>query len=192
MVSPSQLTTLQNFGFEKNYQILNENVQELVEKELFSNYKNKNSNDFFTSYHRYDSIVEFLNTVHKEFPTNTQTFVLGQSFEKRNVMGIKLFEPSNNQTAKKNVWFSALQHSREWISPATNLFVLYNLLKLNKEGDQRVRKLFSQIVFHFVPVLNPDGYEHTHTQNRLWRYILTQNLEKIVDQIHQIHQLVLI
>jgi len=32
-----------------------------------------------------------------------------------------------------------------------------------------VKKIFSEITFHFVPVVNADGYEFSHTMNRLWR-----------------------
>lgn len=43
------------------------------------------------------------------------------------------------------------------------------LLKDFKQGNQRVKKLFEKYTFAFVPVLNVDGYEYTHTNARLWR-----------------------
>lgn len=43
------------------------------------------------------------------------------------------------------------------------------LLKEFKAGEQRVKKLFEKYNFVFLPVLNIDGYEYTHTNARLWR-----------------------
>jgi len=70
---------------------------------------------------------------------------------------------------KKSVWFSALQHSREWVSPTTNLYILTTLLEQYRANNARVRRIFGALNFHFLPVINPDGYEFSHTNQRLWR-----------------------
>jgi murein tripeptide amidase MpaA len=31
------------------------------------------------------------------------------------------------------------------------------------------KDILENVDWYFVPVLNPDGYEYTHTEDRLWR-----------------------
>lgn len=50
---------------------------------------------------------------------------------------------------------------REWISPATCLWVIKEVL-----NDQ---DLLSSHTFHIVPVLNPDGYVYSWVYSRMWR-----------------------
>jgi hypothetical protein len=115
MFSPQQY---ERFIFSKkikNITVLKENVQDLIDIEARQQFQNSNNNDFFSKYHNYQGIQNFLKSLEKEFPGNTETFVLGNTFEKRNVTGIKIFDQTTgNIFTKKNVWLSSLQHSREW------------------------------------------------------------------------------
>lgn len=49
-------------------------------------------------------------------------------------------------------------HAREWISPA---FVTYLIQELVENEENRA--LLEEVDWYIIPVLNPDGYEHTHT-----------------------------
>lgn len=49
-------------------------------------------------------------------------------------------------------------HAREWISPA---FVLYLIQELVENENNR--NMIENVNWLIVPVLNPDGYEYTHT-----------------------------
>jgi hypothetical protein len=115
MFSPQQY---ERFIFSKkikNITVLKENVQDLIDIEARQQFQNSNNIDFFSKYHNYQGIQNFLKSLEKEFPGNTETFVLGNTFEKRNVTGIKIFDQTTgNIFTKKNVWLSSLQHSREW------------------------------------------------------------------------------
>ena len=53
-------------------------------------------------------------------------------------------------------------HAREWISPAVATFLAK---QLSKSGNTFLK----EASFIIVPLLNPDGYEYTHTHDRLWR-----------------------
>ncbi|XP_037775687.1 zinc carboxypeptidase A 1-like [Penaeus monodon] len=53
-------------------------------------------------------------------------------------------------------------HAREWISPAVATYLAQQLADSGKSFLKRVTVIL-------VPVLNPDGYEFSHTADRLWR-----------------------
>ena len=55
-------------------------------------------------------------------------------------------------------------HAREWISPATVTYIIRDLVT-----NQRHDNMLDQYDFFILPVVNPDGYEYTHTTDRLWR-----------------------
>ncbi|CAG2163161.1 unnamed protein product [Oppiella nova] len=59
-------------------------------------------------------------------------------------------------------------HAREWISSATNQFFAQELVQ-RSESDADVKDLLNTFDFYILPVLNADGYEYTHTDNRMWR-----------------------
>ena len=43
-----------------------------------------------------------------------------------------------------------------------------------------MRQALEDTEFHIAPVLNPDGYEHTHTTDRLWRKNKAKNIDGTV------------
>ncbi|CCD73365.2 Peptidase M14 domain-containing protein [Caenorhabditis elegans] len=66
------------------------------------------------------------------------------------------------------MWIDAGIHAREWIAPATAMYIAHELL-LGYENDATVAKLMDHIDFYILPVMNPDGYEYSREKNRMWR-----------------------
>lgn len=62
-------------------------------------------------------------------------------------------------------------HAREWISPASVAYIISELVE-NREAHLPSVK---GIDFYILPLMNPDGYEHSHTKNRLWRKNRSRN-----------------
>lgn len=56
-------------------------------------------------------------------------------------------------------------HAREWISIAVATYILSQLVEKNTSYT----KLLDKTDWMIMPVANPDGYEFTHTGDRLWR-----------------------
>ncbi|XP_070380216.1 carboxypeptidase B-like isoform X1 [Dermacentor albipictus] len=59
-------------------------------------------------------------------------------------------------------------HAREWISHATCLYII-DQLATRYEKDEEIRRLVSAYEWRIHPVVNPDGYDYTHTKDRYWR-----------------------
>ncbi|KAK4057321.1 hypothetical protein OIO90_001818 [Microbotryomycetes sp. JL221] len=148
-------------------------------------------------YHQYNSTNDILRGLAEEFPAYAQTVVLGQSSEGRDILGLKVSNMSHSFVAvdePANGWIDssgahtskrknkpkrpkrkhgfvivAGQHAREWIAPATALYLAHDLLATTTSVNPS--PLLNEFEFTFVPVSNPDGYEYTWSPDgdRLWR-----------------------
>lgn len=56
-------------------------------------------------------------------------------------------------------------HAREWISPASVTYIINQLVENRDNHLESVKG----IDYYILPLLNPDGYEHSHSVDRLWR-----------------------
>ena len=56
-------------------------------------------------------------------------------------------------------------HAREWISPAVVTYMMRELTE-NITGQQ---ELVDGLDWYIVPVVNPDGYAYSWSDDRLWR-----------------------
>ncbi|XP_076248692.1 zinc carboxypeptidase A 1 [Calliopsis andreniformis] len=114
------------------------------------------------NYHRLNEIYAYLDSLAKAYPGKVQVIAPGKTYEGRQIKGVKLSFGGN----KPGVFLEAGIHAREWIGPATILYMLNELLHSN---DPEVRHLAESHEWYIFPVFNPDGYEYTHTTNRMWR-----------------------
>lgn len=60
-------------------------------------------------------------------------------------------------------WIDAGIHAREWIAPAVVLSVIDELTR-GYSRDPVVQNIMDSIDWYILPVMNPDGYEYTHTK----------------------------
>lgn len=74
-------------------------------------------------------------------------------------------EAAKNQTkAKKIVFIECGAHSREWLSPAVCLQIINSLVHHTES-----QPLLEKYEFYILPLINPDGYAYSWTNDRLWR-----------------------
>lgn len=59
-------------------------------------------------------------------------------------------------------------HAREWLAPTTALYLIEQLV--GPSGS-----LLDKLDWIIIPLLNPDGYEYTHTRERFWRKTRSKN-----------------
>uniref|UniRef100_A0A034W5T7 Zinc carboxypeptidase A 1 n=1 Tax=Bactrocera dorsalis TaxID=27457 RepID=A0A034W5T7_BACDO len=152
------------------YTIVNENFGQSVEVErkLNSMYpKQRNAapgSISFNVYQRYDVITAYLEELTKRYSSRVKVTSIGDSYEKRQLHAITI--TNGDGVANKNViLMDAGIHAREWIAPAAALYVIQQLVE-NYEQNSRLLTNYDWII---VPLLNPDGYEYSHTRERMWR-----------------------
>merc|ERR1712002_968939 len=96
-------------------------------------------------------------------PDKVFPFSAGKSYHGKPLKGVKI---GKSAPGKPAFWFHAGIHAREWVATASCIYIL-DLLVNSK--DPEIVKLTSEMVWYVVPVMNPDGYEYTFSNNRMWR-----------------------
>ncbi|XP_032784983.2 carboxypeptidase B [Daphnia magna] len=115
------------------------------------------------SYHRLNNIYAFLTYLNTTYPKLVQLINIGSSYEKRPLYVIRISNSSSPGT-RPAIWIDGGIHAREWISPAVATYIIQQLVEVPANA-----KLLSNVDWYIMPVVNPDGYEFTHTTNRMWR-----------------------
>lgn len=62
----------------------------------------------------------------------------------------------------KKIFVDAGIHAREWAAPMTALYLMKKIV--NHE-----HMFYNKVSIYVIPMVNPDGYEYSHTVDRLWR-----------------------
>ena len=101
-----------------------------------------------------------------QYPALLTKSVIGQTFEGRDIVSVRL---TTGGATKPVVYIEATTHAREWLAPTTALFTLTTLLEGYTLGDPTASTLVRSLEWHFVVILNADGYIFTWTNDRLWR-----------------------
>lgn len=110
------------------------------------------------AYLQFHELEEVLKTFDRLF-VNASLEEIGKTVENRSLWLMKISQNSSLPI----VWIDAGIHAREWIAPATALYLIDKLL--SKDGYE----LLSKYQFYIAPNVNPDGYVFSHTTNRFWR-----------------------
>ncbi|XP_077491216.1 zinc carboxypeptidase-like [Amblyomma americanum] len=144
---------------------LTSNVQELIDDERkemrFTTYSTEKSR--FERYLKYKEFKSALKEYAKTYD-HVKFTSIGRSYEGRDLIGVHI-------KAKKNlpiVFFECGIHPREWIAPATCLYII-DQLATQYDKDEDIKSLVSKYEWRIYPLVNPDGYEYSHNTDRLWR-----------------------
>ena len=96
----------------------------------------------------------------EEYPSLVTVQTVGMSTEGRPLKVMKISSAGPN-SSRPAIWIDGGIHAREWISPATTSCMANQLIMDAVRGRQT--SYIDTFDWYFAPVLNPDGYEYTHT-----------------------------
>ncbi|KAJ3660726.1 hypothetical protein Zmor_005162 [Zophobas morio] len=149
-----------------DYEVVIEDVESSIEAERkyhLSQPALKSGRISFTQYQRHSAINDYLTELVKQYPSIVSLENIGQSYQKRDMVVIRISTGSSNP-AKPVIFVDAGIHAREWIAPATALYLINQLVE-----NSANRYLIENIDWIILPSANPDGYEYSWTNDRLWR-----------------------
>jgi murein tripeptide amidase MpaA len=117
-----------------------------------------------TSYHTLAEIVGFYQRLAANNARASFQTAVGRSTQGRN---IDLFRIDGEGTITRSVMIQCGIHAREWISPAVCQYLADYFLC--DRGWRNVQAAFRNTRLYIIPSINPDGYEWSRTNSRLWR-----------------------
>ncbi|QGN49554.1 zinc carboxypeptidase [Micromonospora sp. WMMC415] len=131
----------------------------------------------FRSYSEPGGIRDEITATAARYPRLTKVETIGRSVQGKPILAVKVTKDAKKVRDGKRpaVLYASAQHAREWITPEMTRRLMHHLLD-NYGSDRDITRLVDTTELWFVPVANPDGYDHTFTPgNRLWRKNLRDN-----------------
>jgi murein tripeptide amidase MpaA len=122
---------------------------------------------WFNDFRTLAEIDEAIDTIASVHPNRVAAEIIGTSLEGRPIRAVTVSSPLTPDDAPTVVMIFT-QHAREWISPMTGMCFIDRLARLYP-ADPGIAELVDGIRWVFVPVVNPDGYVYSWTDDRLWR-----------------------
>jgi hypothetical protein len=160
-VSPAQFELLKTSGIQ--YRVLIKDVQALIDKQAA---QRGVADGPWDDYMDYAQVLAHVDSLVALRPDLASTFVLGQTLEGRDIVGLRITGPGGGP--KPGVLYHSGTHAREWITVAVNLYFADQIIR-NYDTDPYVQELVDRCEFFIIPVFNVDGYLYTWGPDRMWR-----------------------
>ncbi|XP_055628461.1 carboxypeptidase B-like [Toxorhynchites rutilus septentrionalis] len=172
MVRPETQEELEKFltehGFD--YKVLIQDVQMTIDAEqrydlqyrrakLFS----RRSSVDFIHFWRTQEIYDYLDELAAKYPNLVRVSDIGHTHQNRTIKAIKI-STSHGSDSKPVIFIDGGVHAREWGGIMSVVYLIHELVEHSEQYSNMLEKDWV-----IVPVANPDGYEHSHSTNRLWR-----------------------
>lgn len=107
-----------------------------------------------------------MRSIEREYSNSSETIVelieAGATDENRPLVYLKVTGNSSTPVQKSVVVIEAAINPREWITVPVALNIV------NKTVQESQRRFLENLEWIVIPVLNPDGYEYTHTNVRFY------------------------
>jgi carboxypeptidase A2 len=180
-VAPEKLDDLKSYlqRNELQYSVLNDQIQRDIESERVTIEAAKQAspkafdvNNFNTYEDISAELINLATRCRSDLGVNCEVYSIGQTYEGRDLFVLRIWK---NAAGRKAVWLDATIHAREWLGTATHLKITTNLVD-NYPSDPQVQYLVDTYDWYLLPVVNPDGYSYTWSNDRMWRKNRTPNL----------------
>jgi len=167
IVPPEVIAILDEMGL--RYQVIDDNVQKDIDAERLrlatQGPVNPRGGGWFDDFKDLAQVVDKLEAWATDYPDIVELIDIGDSIEGRDIWALRISGPGVNKPA---VLFNATQHAREWIAPMVDMYVADHLI--TQYGfDPDITSLVDALEIYIIPVVNPDGYSYSWTNNRYWR-----------------------
>ena len=120
--------------------------------------------DAIAAYHSVETLENDLHQLAESQPEIAELHEIGRSLENRPIWALRIGE---RRGSEHKLLFMGCHHAREWISVEVAYLLAEHLVTGANQAP--VRDWLQRGEIWVAPMVNPDGHEHSRTQNRLWR-----------------------
>ena len=120
---------------------------------------------WFNAYHTIAEHTQWLKDLSAAYPSNSEIISAGKSLNGRDITGIHIWGSGGKGSQKAVVWHGTV-HAREWITTMVVEYAAYQLLTSTNADDASYKNKYD---FYIFPIVNPDGFAYTQTNDRMWR-----------------------
>jgi hypothetical protein len=166
-VTPDAFDALRDSGVP--FTTIIENVQALIDAERAPRFGPRGPG-FFTDYHNYADVSGYIDTLIALRPDMASRFTIGTTLAPANtpIFGMRIAAPGVAPGSKPAVVIYGCEHAREWITVMSTMYIADQLIR-NNATDSGLQRLLTNYEFYIFPIMNPDGYQFTWNNYRLWR-----------------------
>ena len=122
------------------------------------------------AYHNYAEMVAEVDAIAAKYPAIASKRVLGQTYQGRNIVAVKISDNVGTDEAEPEVLYDANHHAREHLTVEMAIYLLH-LYADNYASDSRIRNVVNSREIWIIPSVNPDGAEYDVASGsyRSWR-----------------------
>jgi len=165
LVAPEERAAIDAAGW--SVRVVTEDVQRWVDEEferLAVRPRVSEGGDPFADFRDLAEVEAILADLAASSPELATVIELGMSIEGRPIRGLHI---GTGNGSSPTLYVQGGQHAREWISVSTALWIATKLVQ--GVAEPQIAALLGEMDVVVVPVVNPDGYAYTWTNERFWR-----------------------
>lgn len=151
-----------------------EDVEQLIKRQINKRRRRRDTSDNkiddtfdYTVFNTYSDVMKELRRIANENPDKVKLISIGKTYEGREIPLLRITNNITAEVKKPIILIDSAIHAREWVSLSTCMWIIQELM--GKDTDPAVNAFLDSFDFTFMPVLNPDGYDFTWEEDRLWR-----------------------
>ncbi|XP_068619132.1 uncharacterized protein [Battus philenor] len=116
------------------------------------------------TYYNSEEINEYLDKLGEEYPELVTVINPTLSYEGRQIKYVRISTTRFEDLRKPVIIIDAGVHAREWITPPVALYIIHQLVV--NIVDENLTERLDWVI---IPLANPDGYEFSIAEDRMWR-----------------------
>ncbi|XP_053607194.1 carboxypeptidase B-like [Plodia interpunctella] len=116
------------------------------------------------TYYNHEEINEYLDELAAEYPDLVTVINAGLSYEGRQIKYVRISTTRFENLQKPVIVIDAAVHAREWVTPPVALYIINQLVVAAADSV-----LTEGIDWVIIPLANPDGYQYSIEEDRMWR-----------------------
>ena len=130
----------------------------------------------YRSYDERGGIRDELYSLARRNPGIVKLVVIGRTLQGREIIALKVTKDAGQLAdgARPAALYMGTVHAREWMATEMTRRLMHHFID-NYGQNAEITNLVNTRELWFMPVANPDGYQYTFTNERLWRKNLRDN-----------------